>query len=114
MSCCWTTIIIDDDDDGGGATVPPNDNTEVLVRINPVSGSHWRDNIIATFDGVNGFMLLKVESREELIILDEMLTNMERWEQWWSLDGLHRRCRHPRVLLWIAIETATLVPPAHA
>ncbi len=55
------------------------DATEVLVRINPLSGSvdefgreMWRDDIQAGFEGADGFMVPKVESKDELMLLDEI------------------------------------------
>ena len=79
---------------------------EVLVRINPVSGPHWREDVLAGFDGADGFVVPKVESREELVMLDEMLDDMERREA--SSSGGSRRHRH-RVLLPIATETPIAV-----
>ncbi len=92
-------------------------NTEVLIRINPLSGSDdhsmmWRDDIEVGFmGGVDGFMIPKVESHEELRLLDELLTKLE-------LERSETGCRGqnnnnglilPKVLLPIATETPMAV-----
>ncbi|KAL7543683.1 hypothetical protein ACHAXR_012981 [Thalassiosira sp. AJA248-18] len=87
-------------------------NTEVLVRINPLSTSGefgreiWRDDIDAGFYGADGFMIPKVESRDELILLDEVLTNLELQQH---SNVMRRATTHPKVLLPIATETPTAV-----
>jgi len=81
------------------------DTTEVLVRINPLSSSGgfgreiWREDIDAGFFGADGFMVPKVESRDELRMLDEVLTNMEK-----NNAGFTKK-----VLLPIATETPAAV-----
>ena len=54
--------------------------SEVLVRINPLSDdeSVWKYDIQVGFEGgVDGFMVPKVESKDELVMLDELLSDME-------------------------------------
>lgn len=54
------------------------DTTEVLVRINPLSTDIWKEDIEVGFLGnVDGFMVPKVESQDELVLLDEILSNLE-------------------------------------
>ena len=48
------------------ASLPGRENTEVLVRINPLSGSEdWREDLDAGFLGADGFVIPKVESCDE-------------------------------------------------
>ena len=82
---------------------PERNNTEVLVRINPLSGdeSIWKDDIeVGMLGGVDGFMIPKVESQEELIMLDLHLSDMES-----RLPLVHQ----PKVIIPIATETPTAV-----
>lgn len=73
--------------------------SEILVRINPLSGEEWRKDLEVAFDtSVAGFMLPKVESAEELRMLDNVLKEMEA-----DQDG------PPKVLLPIATETPLAV-----
>jgi len=80
------------------------------VRINPLSEAGefgregpWREDIEASFNGADGFMVPKVESREELILLDEILTEME------AKRGSGANHSPPKVLLPIATETPLAV-----
>jgi len=73
--------------------------SEILVRINPLSGSYWQQDIEDTFLNADGFMVPKVESREELRMLDEFLLHLERREG----------STVPKVLLPIATETPLAV-----
>ncbi|KAL3797945.1 hypothetical protein HJC23_013183 [Cyclotella cryptica] len=73
--------------------------SEILVRINPLSGSDWQKDIEATFLDADGFMVPKVESREELQMLDDFLIHLEKQEG----------RAVPRVLLPIATETPLAV-----
>ncbi|KAL7468288.1 hypothetical protein ACHAXS_008515 [Conticribra weissflogii] len=58
---------------------PGRRKTEVLVRINPVSSNEsWQEDIESGFEGADGFMVPKVETKQELIMLDELLSEMER------------------------------------
>ena len=100
------------------ASLPGRYTTEILVRINPLSssssssssssgGEHysmWRDDLDAGFIGADGFMIPKVESRAELIMLDEVLTKMEKDNRNTSTQG-----QKPKVLLPIATETPLAV-----
>ena len=82
---------------------PERNNTEVLVRINPLSGdeSIWKEDIeVGMLGGVDGFMIPKVESQEELIMLDLHLSDMES-----RLPLVHQ----PKVIIPIATETPTAV-----
>ncbi|KAL9186352.1 hypothetical protein ACHAXT_005590 [Thalassiosira profunda] len=89
--------------DGSGAS-PSREGTEVLVRINPLSGSEdWREDLEAGFAGADGFMVPKVESGDELRMLDEILTDMEQR----TTTGSTRNA--PKVLLPIATETPAAV-----
>ena len=72
---------------------------EVLVRINTVSGSYWQDDIESTFHNADGFMIPKVESQEELLMLDDFLSTLEKQDS---------TCK-PKVLLPIATETPKAV-----
>jgi citrate lyase beta subunit len=47
------------------------------VRINPLSSDHWKDDLLSMFDYVEGFMVPKVETREELMLLDNVLPELE-------------------------------------
>jgi citrate lyase beta subunit/acyl dehydratase len=77
------------------------------VRINPLSnGELWKEDIIAAYRGCDGFMIPKVESIDELRLLDEFLTNMERNEE--SSHG-GKRARRPKVVFPIATETPLAV-----
>jgi citrate lyase beta subunit/acyl dehydratase len=73
--------------------------SEILVRINPLSGSNWQQDIEATFLNADGFMIPKVESREELQMLDDFLLRLEK----------HEGSDVPRVLFPIATETPLAV-----
>mmetsp|Transcript_149 Transcript_149/g.265 ORF Transcript_149/g.265 Transcript_149/m.265 type:complete len:552 (+) Transcript_149:90-1745(+) len=86
------------------ASLPGRDTTEVLVRINPLSGEDWMEDLDAGFLGADGFMVPKVESREELIMLDEILTDMEHK----NTGSITMQC-NPKVLLPIATETPAAV-----
>ncbi len=82
---------------------PGRRKTEVLVRINPVSSNEsWLEDIESGFEGADGFMVPKVETKQELIMLDELLSEMERKL---SFD----KNIPPKVLLPIATETPTAV-----
>lgn len=82
-------------------------NTEILVRINPLSGSddtNWKEDLKVGFmGGVDGFMIPKVESIDELRLLDDLLTNMEKEHS--GNNGIVV----PKVLLPIATETPMAV-----
>jgi citrate lyase subunit beta/citryl-CoA lyase len=82
-------------------TLPGRNKTEVLVRINPLSSSieDWRDDVLAGFHGSDGFMVPKVETQDELKLLDEILSGMEN----------SNNCQHAKVLLPIATETPLAV-----
>jgi len=84
-------------------SVPGRNTTEVLVRINPLSSSieDWREDIISGFDGSDGFMVPKVETQDELKLLDEILSDME--------SSSNYNNSHSKVLLPIATETALAV-----
>ena len=63
--------------------MPGRVRTEILVRINPLSTTasslvDWKDDIAAGFYGSDGFMIPKVESQEELKVIDDMLSDMEK------------------------------------
>ena len=100
---------------------PPHNNnmnnTEILVRINPLSGSDddsmmWKDDIEVGFmGGVDGFMIPKVESDEELRLLDELLTKLELEHSKAGGGGqtYNNGVILPKVLLPIATETPTAV-----
>jgi citrate lyase subunit beta/citryl-CoA lyase len=80
-------------------TLPDSEERcEVLVRINPLSGSYWQDDIESTFHNADGFMVPKVESQEELLMLDDFLRTLEKQDA----------CK-PKVLLPIATETPKAV-----
>jgi citrate lyase beta subunit/acyl dehydratase len=85
--------------------------TELLVRINPLSnGELWKEDIIATYPGCDGFMIPKVESMDELRLLDEYLTELEQKEE--SSSSSRRRrsaASRPKVLFPIATETPLAV-----
>ena len=75
---------------------PGRAETEILVRINPISSTeNWREDIEAGFIGADGFMVPKVESRVDLEIVDEILTELEK-----NVPN-----KAPKVLLPIATET---------
>jgi citrate lyase beta subunit/acyl dehydratase len=101
-------------DDGMATSSHSTPMPEVLVRINPLSGDHWRDDLLASFDGADGYVVPKVETREELFMLDGVLSELERGEEdviasASSLSSSRRRHRRPRVLLPIATETPSAV-----
>lgn len=83
-------------------SLPGRNNTELLVRINPLSSSveDWREDVTAGFHGSDGFMVPKVETQDELKLLDEVLSGMEK-----NSNSSH----HPKVLLPIATETPLAV-----
>ena len=92
-------------------TIMPREEetTEILVRINPLSnGELWKEDIIAAHHGCDGFMIPKVESIDELRLLDEYLTNMERKQSEGSSGGGRAR-RTPKVVFPIATETPLAV-----
>jgi citrate lyase subunit beta/citryl-CoA lyase len=79
------------------ATLPPHESrSEVLVRINPLSGSYWQDDIQSSLHA-DGFMVPKVESREELKMLDDYLSSLEKQDM------------KPKVVFPIATETPAAV-----
>ena len=83
--------------------------SEVLVRINPLSEdeSVWKDDIQVGFEGgVDGFMVPKVESKDELVMLDELLTDMEAKH---SSSSSSTTQHAPKLLLPIATETPLAV-----
>ena len=84
-------------------SLPGRSNTEVLVRINPLSSviEDWREDVAAGFNGSDGFMVPKVETQDELKLLDEILRDMEITS--------NRSSSHPKVLLPIATETPLAV-----
>lgn len=84
-------------------SLPGRNTTEVLVRINPLSSSieDWREDIAAGFDGSDGFMVPKVETQDELKLLDEILSDME--------SSSNNNSSHSKVLFPIATETALAV-----
>ena len=47
------------------------------MRINPLSSDDWKDDLLSTFDYADGFMVPKVETREELMLLDNVLAELE-------------------------------------
>jgi len=74
--------------------------TEVLVRINPLSTEMWKEDIDVGFLGnVDGFMVPKVESQDELVMLTEILSDVE------AKQNDSRR----KILLPIATETPNAV-----
>jgi len=82
---------------------PERRQTEVLVRINPVSSDEsWQEDIESGFEGADGFMIPKVETKQELIMLDELLSEMEG-------KMVFNKNIPPKVLLPIATETPTAV-----
>jgi citrate lyase subunit beta/citryl-CoA lyase len=83
-------------------SLPASGRSEVLVRINPLSGSYWREDVEASFHNADGFMIPKVESREELQMLDDFLLTLEKQ------DGSTAASK-PKVLLPIATETPQAV-----
>lgn len=101
----------------GGGAGDGGCTSEVLVRINPLSSSvddnMWREDIEAGFHGADGFVVPKVESRDELVILDEVLTEMERRAAAMNSGGGRSTTapwgRKPKVLLPIATETPAAV-----
>ena len=57
---------------------PGRAETEILVRINPISSAeNWQEDIEAGFAGADGYMVPKGESRAELETLDEILSKLE-------------------------------------
>mmetsp|Transcript_551 Transcript_551/g.706 ORF Transcript_551/g.706 Transcript_551/m.706 type:complete len:528 (+) Transcript_551:128-1711(+) len=85
-------------------SLPGRNTTEVLVRINPLSSSieeDWREDIAAGFVGSDGFMVPKVETQDELKLLDEILSDMESSSNYNSANS--------KVLFPIATETALAV-----
>ncbi|KAL7552735.1 LOW QUALITY PROTEIN: hypothetical protein ACHAWF_015973 [Thalassiosira exigua] len=90
------------------------DPLEVLVRINPLSSGDedWRSDLEVGFgrtsDGarskVDGFVVPKVESRDELRALDDVVTRME--DESFAMEDLFGRSK---VLLPIVTETPTAV-----
>lgn len=89
--------------------MPGREKTEILVRINPLSSStasavvDWKEDIAAGFYGSDGFMIPKVESQEELKVVDEMLSDMEK------KNISNSSSSSPKVLLPIATETPLAV-----
>lgn len=79
------------------------ERSEVLVRINPLSGSYWQEDIESTFRNVDGFMIPKVETHEELQMLDDFLSALER------NDAYSNNTNTPKVVLPIATETPKAV-----
>ena len=76
------------------------DAIEVLVRINPLSTDMWKEDIDVGFSGnIDGFMIPKVESQDELILLDELLSDLE------AKQNDSRR----KIILPIATETPNAV-----
>eukprot|EP00985_Skeletonema_marinoi_P031601 scaffold37736_cov155-Skeletonema_marinoi.AAC.2 len=90
-------------------SLPGRNNTEVLVRINPLSSSveDWREDVVAGFDGSDGFVVPKVETQDELKLLDEILSDMEHCNNLGSNNN--GSSHHPKVLLPIATETPLAV-----
>ena len=85
------------------------ETTEILVRINPLSnGELWKEDIIAAYQGCDGFMIPKVESIDELRLLDEYITELERKQAEGSSGGGGGRAR-PKVVFPIATETPLAV-----
>ena len=82
--------------------------TEMLVRINPLSSEivDWKEDLEIGFMGcgVDGFMIPKVESHEELLLLDEVLTKLEKEH---SVGRI--LVPPPKVVLPIATETPMAV-----
>ena len=79
---------------------PGRAETEILVRINPLSSAEkWREDIEAGFAGADGYMVPKVESKAELETLDEILSKLES----------DASTKTPKVLLPIATETPAAV-----
>ena len=93
------------------------DRSEVLVRINPLSGSYWQEDIESTFRNVDGFMIPKVETPEELQMLDDFLSALEC--HYWCLregsnnidlfDAYSKNANTSKVVLPIATETPKAV-----
>ena len=93
-------------------SLPGRNNTEVLVRINPLSSSSssvedWIEDVVAGFDGSDGFVVPKVETQDELKLLDEILSDMEHSNNQSSNNT--GSSHHPKVLLPIATETPLAV-----
>jgi citrate lyase subunit beta/citryl-CoA lyase len=96
------------------STMPKEEGmTELLVRINPLSnGELWKEDIIASYQGCDGYMIPKVESLDELRLLNDYLTEMEQKEESSSSSSGQRRRRsasRPKVLFPIATETPLAV-----
>ncbi len=51
------------------------------MRINPLLSDDWKDDLLSTFDYADGFMVPKVETREELMLLDNVLAELEFAEE---------------------------------
>ena len=85
-------------------SIPGRNTTEVMVRINPLSSStdDWREDLVAGFEGADGFMVPKVETKDELRLLDEILSDMEQ-------NNRHNSNSVPKVLFPIATETPLAV-----
>lgn len=79
--------------------------TEVLVRINPLSGEGWREDVRVGLLS-DGFMVPKVESGEELRMLDDVLKELEQQHHHHNVVG---GIIKPKVLLPIATETPAAV-----
>lgn len=109
----------DDNNDAAATTTTTSimpreeETTEILVRINSLSnGELWKEDVIAAYQGCDGFMIPKVESIDELRLLDEYLTNMERNEESSSHGGKRGRTSRrsaPKVVFPIATETPLAV-----
>lgn len=106
------SLLLHDNSDAATTTtttsiMPREGMTEILVRINPLSnGELWKEDIIASYHGIQGFMIPKVESIDELRLLDEYLTELEQKEE--GVSG-RRTSRRPKVVFPIATETPLAV-----
>jgi citrate lyase subunit beta/citryl-CoA lyase len=90
--------------------LPGRHNTEILVRINPLSSSSledWKEDIAAGFFGSDGFMVPKVETQDELKLIDAVLNEMENSNK--SSGANNNTATSPKVLLPIATETPLAV-----
>ena len=86
------------------------ETTEILVRINPLSnGELWKEDILAGYQGCDGFMIPKVESIDELRMLDEYITELERKQSEGSSSGGGGGRARPKVVFPIATETPLAV-----
>jgi citrate lyase beta subunit/acyl dehydratase len=107
------TIIYNDyaDSTTTTTTMPKEEGmTELLVRINPLSnGELWKEDIIATYPGCDGFMIPKVESMDELRLLDDYLTELEQKEESCSRRRRRSAASRPKVIFPIATETPLAV-----